>query len=106
MKDLAIKRVELYAVADRDAPPIPWADNQEPLLYTNNIVRIICNDGTEGVGATISYTENDFDRCIIEAMRTIVPGLIDKNPLMTEELYSWLQARCSWVACLPNHLSI
>lgn len=96
MKDTEIKRVELYAVADRDAPPIPWADNQEPLLYTNNIVRIICNDGTEGVGATISYTENDFDRCIIEAMRTIVPGLIGKNPLMTDELNTWLGARCSW----------
>ncbi|MFA0108048.1 mandelate racemase/muconate lactonizing enzyme family protein [Vibrio splendidus] len=96
MKNTVIERVELYAVADRDAPPIPWADNQEPLLYTNNIVRIICNDGTEGVGATISYTENDFDRCIVEAMRTIVPGLIGKNPLMTEELNTWLQARCSW----------
>ncbi|MFC1234171.1 mandelate racemase/muconate lactonizing enzyme family protein [Vibrio sp. F74] len=96
MKDTKIKRIELYAVADRDAPPIPWADNQEPLLYTNNIVRIITEDGTEGVGATISYTENDFDRCIIEAMRTIVPGLIGKNPLMTEELSAWLGARCSW----------
>ena len=96
MKNPVIKRVELYAVADRDAPPIPWADNQEPLLYTNNIVRIICDDGTEGVGATISYTENDFDRCIIEAMRTIVPGLIGKNPLMTEELNTWLGARCTW----------
>lgn len=96
MKDTKIKRVELYAVADRDAPPIPWADNQEPLLYTNNIVRIITDDGTEGVGATISYTENDFDRCIIEAMRTIVPGLIGKNPLMTEEISTWLGARCSW----------
>ncbi|WP_299493895.1 mandelate racemase/muconate lactonizing enzyme family protein [uncultured Shewanella sp.] len=96
MKNTVIKRVELYAVADRDAPPIPWADNQEPLLYTNNIIRIICDDGTEGVGATISYTENDFDRCIIEAMRTLVPGLIGQNPLMTEAISTWLQARCTW----------
>lgn len=96
MNKSAIKRVELYAVADRNAPPIPWADNQEPLLYTNNIVRLITEDGIEGVGATISYTENDFDRCIIEAMRTIVPGLIGKNPLMTEALSQWLGDRCSW----------
>ncbi|MFK4765300.1 mandelate racemase/muconate lactonizing enzyme family protein [Desulfobaculum sp. SPO524] len=96
MDNCKISRVELYAVADREAPPIPWADNQEPLLYTNNIVRLITEDGTEGVGATISYTENDFDKCIIESMRTIVPGLIGKNPLMTEELNSWLMARCSW----------
>lgn len=96
MRNTKIKRIELYAVADRDAPPIPWADNQEPLLYTNNIVRMITEDGTEGVGATISYTENDFDRCIIEAMRTVAPGLIGKNPLMTDELNTWLMARCTW----------
>ncbi len=96
MTELKIERVELYAVADRDAAPVPWADNQEPLLYTNNIVRLICNDGTEGLGATISYTENDFDRCIIESQRTIVPGLLGKNPLATQELYNWLMARCTW----------
>lgn len=96
MKDCKISRVELYAMADPNAAPIPWADNQEPLLYTNNIVRLITEDGTEGVGASMSYTENDFDRCMIESLRTIVPGLIGKNPLMTEELYSWLMARCTW----------
>lgn len=96
MKNCKIARIELYAMADREAPTIPWADNQEPLLYTNNVVRLITEDGTEGVGATISYTENDFDRCIIEAMRTIVPNLLGKNPLMTEELYAWLMNRCSW----------
>ena len=96
MHDVKIKRVELYAVAEREAAPVPWADNQEPLLYTNNIVRIICDDGTEGAGATISYTENDFDRCIIESLRTVVPGLIGKNPLATQELYNWLQSRCTW----------
>ena len=96
MKEAIIKSVELYAVADREAPPIPWADNQEPLLYTNNIVRLITEDGIEGVGATISYTENDFDRCIIEAMRTVVPGLVGKNALMTEDLHAWLMARCTW----------
>jgi len=96
MKNCKISRIELYAMADRNAAPIPWADNQEPLLYTNNIVRLITEDGVEGAGSTISYTENDFDRCIIESMRTIVPGLIGKNPLMTEELNAWLMARCSW----------
>jgi len=96
MKNCKIARVELYAIADPKAPAIPWADNQEPLLYTNNIVRLITNDGVEGFGASISYTENNFDHCIIESMRTIVPGLIGKNPLMTEELYAWLMARCSW----------
>jgi L-alanine-DL-glutamate epimerase-like enolase superfamily enzyme len=91
-----IAKIELYAVADKDAPAYPWADNQEPLLYTNNICRLITDDGLEGAGATISYTENYFDKCIIEAMRTIVPGLLGKDPLMTEELYSWLMNRCSW----------
>ncbi len=96
MEDCRISRVELYALADEDAPPIPWADNQEPLLYTNNIVRLFTEDGTEGLGATMSYTENFFDRCIIESLRTIVPGLIGKNPLMTQELNNWLGARCTW----------
>ncbi|KZL25686.1 hypothetical protein [Pseudovibrio sp. Ad37] len=96
MEDCRISRVELYALADENAPPIPWADNQEPLLYTNNIVRLFTEDGTEGLGATMSYTENFFDRCIIESLRTIVPGLIGKNPLMTQELNNWLGARCTW----------
>ncbi|OIN09214.1 mandelate racemase/muconate lactonizing enzyme family protein [Oceanisphaera psychrotolerans] len=96
MKESIIKRVEIYAVADHSAAHLPWADNQEPLIHTNNIVRLITEDGLEGVGATISYTENDFDRCILEAMRTIVPGLIGKNALMTEEIHGWLMNRCSW----------
>ena len=96
MKESIIKRVEMYAVADRNADTIPWAHDQEPLLYTNNIVRIITEDGLEGVGATISYTENDFDKCIVEAMRNIAPGLIGKNALMTGEINSWLMNRCSW----------
>ncbi|MCT7656339.1 hypothetical protein MBH78_20335 [Oceanimonas sp. NS1] len=29
-------------------------------------------------------------------MRTIVPGLIGKNALMTEALHGWLMNRCSW----------
>ena len=96
MLESKIARVELYAVADRNAETLPWADDQEPLLYTNNVVRMITEDGLEGVGATISYTENDFDKCIVEAMRTIAPGIIGKNALMTEELHRWLMNRCSW----------
>ena len=79
MKQSIIKRVEMYAVADRNADTLPWAADQEPLLYTNNIVRILCEDGLEGVGATISYTENDFDKSIVEAMRNIAPGIIGKK---------------------------
>lgn len=96
MSKSIIQSVEIYAVADKNADTLPWADNQEPLLYTNNIVRILTEDGLEGIGATISYTENDYDRCILEAMRTIVPGLIGKDALMSEELNSWLMNRCSW----------
>lgn len=91
-----IQKVQLYAVVDRSAQALPWAENQEPLLYTNNIVRLTTADGLEGVGATISYTENDYDRCIVEAMRTIVPGLIGQNALYTEALNAWLMNRCSW----------
>ena len=96
MLESNIARIEIYAVADVNADALPWADDQEPLLYTNNIVRIMTEDGLEGVGATISYTENDFDKCIVESMRNIAPGMIGKNALMTEELNRWLMNRCSW----------
>ncbi|WP_444941677.1 mandelate racemase/muconate lactonizing enzyme family protein [Microbulbifer sp. ZKSA004] len=91
-----ISRVELYAIADKNAPPICWTANQTPLLYTNNVIRIITSNGIEGIGATLSYTENGFDRCIIESMRTIAPGILGRNPLRTEELYNWLMERCTW----------
>ncbi|MCL6268596.1 mandelate racemase/muconate lactonizing enzyme family protein [Sansalvadorimonas sp. 2012CJ34-2] len=96
MKQSNIKRIELYAVADRKADPVPWADDQEPLYYTNNIVRLITDDGLEGVGATISYTEEDFDKCVLEAMKSVTPGMIGKNALMTEQFHTWLQGRCTW----------
>ena len=96
MLESNIARIEIYAVADVNADALPWADDQEPLLYTNNIVRIMTEDGLEGVGATISYTENDFDKCIVESMRNIAPGMIGKNALMTEELNRWLMNRCGW----------
>lgn len=96
MKSLKIKRVELYAVIDRDTPQTPYSEHQEPFFITNNLIRLITEDGTEGIGGTTSYTEYDFDKCIVEAMRNISPGLIGKNPLMTEELYAWLMARSTW----------
>ncbi len=91
-----IKRIEMYAVADRNAESLPWAHDQDGLLYTNNIVRIITEDGIEGVGATISYTENDYDKCIVEAMRSIAPGMIGKNAINTAEINTWLANRCTW----------
>ena len=50
MLESNIARIEIYAVADVNADALPWADDQEPRLYTNNIVRIMTEDGLEGGG--------------------------------------------------------
>jgi len=96
MKRHKISRVELYALMNREMPPTRFSEFQKPLYITHNLIRLITEDGMEGVGGTTSYTAYDYDKGIVEAMRNIAPGLIGKDPLMTEALHAWLMKCSTW----------
>lgn len=98
MKPLVIKKVEIFATGDPAAETVRWAYYMGPIYTTNIICRITTEDGYEGLGATIAYTEHDFDLSIAEAVKPYLPGLIGKSALDREAIWDWMASRPNWMA--------
>jgi len=97
MKPLTIKKIEVFATGDERQEKVRWAYYMGPIYTTNIICKITTEDGYEGLGATIAYTENDFDISIAEALRPYLPGLIGRSALDREEIWDWLASRPNWM---------
>ncbi len=97
MKKLEIEKVEIYATGDENAKRVRWATYMGPIYTTNIICRITTKDGYEGAGATIAYTEHDFDTTIAEAVRPYLPGLIGQSALDREKIWNWMANRPNWM---------
>lgn len=93
MKPLIIKKVEIFVTGDENQDRPRWATYLEDIFTTNTIVRITTEDGYEGVGATISYTENHFDLSIGETIRLYIPKLIRQSALNSEAIWNILAKR-------------
>lgn len=98
MKPLEIEKVEIYVTGDENADRVRWATYMGPIYTTNIICRITTKDGYEGVGATIAYTEHNFDMTIGEAVRPYLPDLIGKSALDRESIWNWMANRPNWLA--------
>jgi len=98
MKPLTIKKVEIFATGDPKAETVRWAYYMGPIYTTNIICKITTEDGYEGIGATIAYTEHDFDLSIFEAVKPYLPGLIGKSALDREAIWDWMASRPNWMA--------
>lgn len=97
MKPIEISKIEIYVTGDETSPKVRWADYMGPIYTTNIICKITTSDGYEGIGATIAYTENDFDKTIGEAVKPYLPGLIGKSALDREEIWDWMASRPNWM---------
>ncbi len=100
MKPLEIEKIQIYVTGDYDAERLRWADYMGEIYTTNIICRITTKDGYEGLGATIAYTENDFDKTIAEAVRPILPELIGQSALDRERIWDWMMSRPNWLPSL------
>lgn len=98
MKPLKIKRIEVYATGDDRQEKVRWAYYMGPIYTTNIVCRIITEDGYEGYGATIAYTEHDYDLSIAEALKPYMPGLIGRSAMDRDEIWDWMASRPNWMA--------
>jgi len=60
---------------------------------TNTIVRVLTDEGVEGIAGVSNYTSFEFDRYTAETLRHLVPILIGKDPLKRETLWRNLWPR-------------
>ncbi|MCY6371624.1 mandelate racemase/muconate lactonizing enzyme family protein [Clostridium ganghwense] len=98
MKPLEISKIEVFITGDEKQERPRWAKYLEEIFTTNTIVRITTKDGYIGIGGTITYTENHFDKSIGETIRLYVPNLIGKSALNTEKIWSWMSKRPTVIA--------
>ena len=81
-----IERIEVAAVGP-DVALQSWASELPPQNATLTIVRVFDEDGTEGIGATPSYSTGRFDRAVLESLRLIAPRVIGKDPGLREGIW-------------------
>ncbi|MCT4633565.1 MAG: mandelate racemase/muconate lactonizing enzyme family protein [Firmicutes bacterium] len=98
MTQLKIKKVEIFATGDPNAETVRWAYYMDEIFTTNIICKITTECGLVGLGATIAYTEHDFDLSILEAVKPYLPGLIGKSAHDREAIWDWMASRPNWMA--------
>ncbi len=98
MNELHIKKVEIFATGDPNAETVRWAYYMGEIYTTNIICKITTECGLVGLGATIAYTEHDFDLSIAEAVKPYLPGLIGRSVLDREAIWDWMASRPNWMA--------
>ena len=89
---MKITRVEVRAVAP-EVQRFTWSFDLPEQYMTNTIVRLITDDGLEGVGGVSNYTSYGFDRYTSETIRHLAPVLIGRDPLERERIAFDLRPR-------------
>jgi len=87
-----IDRIEVRVVAP-EVQRWTWSHDLPEQYMTCTIVRIMTDDGVEGVGAVSNYTSHHFDRYTAQTMRHLIPELIGRDPLQRETIWSSLWPR-------------
>jgi L-alanine-DL-glutamate epimerase-like enolase superfamily enzyme len=70
-----------------------WAHDLVDQYMTATYVTIETDAGVSGTGCATTFTGYDFDRVLLETLRTMLPQLIGQNPLHREHLWTMLHAR-------------
>ena len=81
-----IERVEVLAVGP-EVEALRWASNLPAQNATLTIVRVFDEDGYEGVGATPSYSSDQWDLSMLESVRLLAPRIVGRDPLLREGLW-------------------
>jgi L-alanine-DL-glutamate epimerase-like enolase superfamily enzyme len=90
MQQLEIVYAEARAVGPT-TERYAWASDMGTQYMTNAIVRLRTAGGLEGVGSGVAYTDNAYDRSLVETIGNLLPTVIGCNPLDREAL--WFRLR-------------
>lgn len=89
---MKIERVEVRVVAP-EVQRYTWSHDLPEQYMTNTIVRIVTDEGAEGVGGVSNYTSFQFDRYTAETLRHLAPIVLRQNPLNREAVWKSLWPR-------------
>ena len=89
---MKIERVEVRVVGP-EVQRFTWTSELPQQYMTNTVVRIITDEGLEGVGGVSNYTSYDFERYTAETIRHMMPSLLGEDPLAVERLWNRLQTK-------------
>jgi hypothetical protein len=85
MKDNRIERAEVFVVAP-DVERYTWAEGMTGVMV-NVILRLTAASGLQGIAGAAMITSHGFDRSAGEALRTVLPDVIGRDPAEREALW-------------------
>lgn len=97
-KPLVIKKVDIFVTGDETQERPRWASYLDDIFTTNTIVRITTEDGFQGIGGVITYTENHFDLSLGETIRLYMPKLLGQSAMDTQAVWNLLAKRPTLIA--------
>lgn len=86
MTENRIDRAEVFVVAP-DVERYTWAEGMTDQYMVNVILRLTAASGLQGVAGAAMITSHGFDRSTGEALRTVLPDVIGKDPAAREALW-------------------
>jgi len=87
-----IEYAEVLAIAPA-ADRLTWAHDLPGQFMTGTILRLVSDDGCEGVGGVCTYSATGFDRAAAESLRHLLPELVGADPLAHEAIMARLRPR-------------
>lgn len=96
---MIIERVQVQVIGP-DVTRYHWAQGMPEQYMTGTLVRIVADDGAEGIGMSSTYAPYDFDRSCAESIRRMIPALVGRDPLNREGL--WRDLRDASLPTIPG----
>ncbi len=99
---MRIDNIELYMVEPQNSI-WRWSDQKPEQRIGSLFVRIITDEGIEGVSGITTYGSYVLDKSIGEAVAALRPALIGKDPLSRERI--WKELRSGYVLLPPSAMA-
>ena len=89
---MKIERIEVQVVGP-ETKRYTWSHDLPEQFQSLTLLRLFTDSGVEGLAAVWNAASYDYDRYTAEALRHLMPVLIDRNPLEREALLHDLRPR-------------
>lgn len=74
----AIRHIETYAIV-QNKPDYSWSPVMPDVLNTDTIIRLIDENGVEGVSSVCTFTEYGVDKSVLESVRPLAFNLLRES---------------------------
>lgn len=88
----AIHKIEIYAIV-QNKPDYSWSPVMPDVLNTDTVVRLIDEEGHEGVSSVCTFTEYGVDKSVIESIRPLAMNLMRQTQPDAQQFWHKMQHR-------------